>query len=140
MYKTSVQILTNLTSDLFLQATSDLRSRIVYVCLHGAAGWNGGSGREAPHPFSHQGAEEEGDRGPGGGPGQQEISTHAPQSTGRQREPAQVEPRTHRSVSGTMFHKSSELEMLGKPKIQMHHSSTPGGQIHTGLKSVGTSA
>lgn len=74
-----------------------LSSHLLFVhLLVFAAGWNRGSGREAPHPFSHPGVEEEGDRGHRGCPGQQEISSHAPQTAGRQGEPAQVKLKTQK--------------------------------------------
>lgn len=67
-----------------------------------AAGWDHGSGREAPHPFSHPGVEEERDRGHGGRSGQQEISSHTPATAGGQGEPAQVGPHTHQPTPGDL--------------------------------------
>lgn len=71
--------------------TKCLLAFFLIVCLISyAAGRDHGSGREASYPFSNPGIKEKGDRGHGGRVGQQEISSHAPQTAGRQGEPAQV--------------------------------------------------
>lgn len=84
-----------------------------------AAGRNPGSGRETPHPFSHPGAEEEGDRGHGGRSGEQEIQTNAPESAGGQGEPAQVSSRTH-SHSSQMRNTLNQVKpKITKPDVEL---------------------
>lgn len=84
-----------------------------------AAGRNPGSGRETPHPFSHPGAEEEGDRGHGGRSGEQEIQTNAPESAGGQGEPAQVSSRTD-SHSSQMRNTSNQVKpKITKPDVEL---------------------
>lgn len=63
---------------------------LIICFISHAAGRDRGSGREASYPFSNPGIKEKGDWGHGGRVGQQEISSHAPQTAGRQGEPAQV--------------------------------------------------
>lgn len=71
---------------------------LVFVVCPGAAGWDRGPGREASHPFSHPRAEAAGDRGHGGGAGQQEVPAHA-SAAGGQGEPAQVRAEKENKVT-----------------------------------------
>lgn len=102
-----------------------------YPDLLVTAGWNRGSGREAPHPFSHSGPKEERDWGHAGRFGEQKIQTDTPESAWGQGEPAQVRRRTHPMIPET---KAISPRWKWRSQIQMWHSSATGGKSTRGRR------